>query len=210
MSESDPAAQVSQQASSSQRSDFDAAYAGTPPWDIGRPQPAFLELARAGALRGRVLDSGCGTGEHALMAASLGLDAIGIDTARAAIAIATRKAKERRLAARFLDWDALELPGLHERFDTVLDSGLFHVFDDVDRARYVDSLKSVLPAGGHVYLLCFSDRQPGEGGPRRVTELEIRSSFSDGWQVDALDDTTFEITVIPEGARAWRAAITRV
>ena len=49
--------------------DFDAAYSGTPPWDIGRPQPAFLALAEAGALRGRVLDVGCGTGEHTLMAA---------------------------------------------------------------------------------------------------------------------------------------------
>jgi SAM-dependent methyltransferase len=45
---------------------FDAAYHGTPPWEIGRPQPALAELAEAGALRGRVLDVGCGTGEHAL------------------------------------------------------------------------------------------------------------------------------------------------
>ncbi len=49
--------------------DFDALYAGTPPWDIGRPQPAFLALAQEGAIRGRVLDVGCGTGEHVLMAA---------------------------------------------------------------------------------------------------------------------------------------------
>ena len=38
--------------------DFDALYAGTPPWDIGRPQPAFLALAEAGQVRGRVLDVG--------------------------------------------------------------------------------------------------------------------------------------------------------
>ena len=61
--------------------DFDASYAGTPPWDIGRPQPAFLALAEAGTIRGRVLDVGCGTGEHALMAASMGLEATGIDSA---------------------------------------------------------------------------------------------------------------------------------
>jgi hypothetical protein len=36
-------------------------YASPPPWDIGRPQPAFLALATAGAIRGRVLDAGCGS-----------------------------------------------------------------------------------------------------------------------------------------------------
>ena len=41
-------------------------YATTPPWDIGRPQPAFLALAEASAIQGRVLDVGCGTGEHRL------------------------------------------------------------------------------------------------------------------------------------------------
>src|ERR1035437_576793 len=64
--------------------DFDGFYAGTPPWDIGRPQPAFLSLAEAGAIRGRVLDVGCGTGEHTLMAAGMGLEATGIDSPPAA------------------------------------------------------------------------------------------------------------------------------
>lgn len=56
----------------------DDLYVTPPPWDIGRPQPVFLALAEAGALRGRVLDAGCGTGEHAIMAAGLGLDATGV------------------------------------------------------------------------------------------------------------------------------------
>src|SRR6266568_3561076 len=86
--------------------DFDALYTGTPPWDIGRPQPAFLDLAEAGAVRGRVLDAGCGTGEHALMAAALGLDAMGIDGSPRAIDLARHKAAERGLAARFLLADA--------------------------------------------------------------------------------------------------------
>ena len=72
--------------------EFDAFYAGTAPWDIGRPQAAFLRLAESGLIAGRVLDVGCGTGEHALMCASLGLVTTGIDAAPTAIGLAERKA----------------------------------------------------------------------------------------------------------------------
>ena len=194
---------------SRQPHDFEALYAGTPPWDIGRPQTAFLELAQAGVLGGRVLDVGCGTGEHTLMAAGLGLEATGIDIAAVAIARAEGKARDRGLAARFVVWDALHLAALGEQFDTVLDCGLFHVFDDDDRARFVESLGAVMPAGARYHLLCFSDRQPGDWGPRRVSQNEIRTSFSDGWQVDAIEAATIDITIDPNGAQAWRAAVTR-
>jgi SAM-dependent methyltransferase len=191
------------------RSGFDALYAGTPPWDIGRPQPAFLQLAETGALRGRVLDVGCGTGEHALMAAGLGLQATGIDSAPTAIESAKRKASERGRDARFVVWDARELPSLGERFDTVLDSGLFHVFDDEDRSRFVESLGSVVPSGGRYYLLCFSERQPGQFGPRRVTQDEIRSSFADGWRVESIEPARMDVNMAPGVAQAWLATITR-
>lgn len=189
--------------------DWDAFYSATPPWDIGRPQPAFVNLAREGTVVGRVLDVGCGTGEHALMAAELGCDATGVDSAPTAIGIAERKARERGLAARFLVYDALELASLDERFDTVLDSGLFHVLNDDDRARYVDALAAVVPSGGHVHVLCFSEHMGGDDGPRRVTQDEIRSSFRRRWHVDDIRAATIVATVLPEGVPAWRATITR-
>jgi len=79
----------------------DDLYRVPPPWDIGRPQPAFSALADAGALRCRVLDVGCGTGEHVLLAAGLGLDATGIDLAATTLTIGEKKARERHLRARF-------------------------------------------------------------------------------------------------------------
>ncbi len=128
--------------------DFEAIYtSSTPPWDIGRPQPAFEALATAGGLIGRVLDVGCGTGEHALLAASLGHEAVGVDIARSAIELAKAKGAERRLAVQFVEFDALRLAELGQTFDTVLDCGLFHVFDDDDRELFVASLASVLPDG---------------------------------------------------------------
>ena len=189
--------------------DFDALYAGTPPWDIGRPQPAFLALAQEGAVRGRMLDVGCGTGEHVLMAAGLGLEATGVDAAATAIDAARRKARDRGLTARFLVWDALRLAALGELFDTVLDSGLFHVFQDDERPAFVDGLGAVTRPGGRYLMLCFSDRQPGAWGPRRVTQAEIRDSFDDGWRVDSIEPARFDVTIDPDGALAWLAAITR-
>jgi len=190
--------------------DFDEFYEGTPPWDIGRPQPALAALAEAGALTGRVLDAGCGTGEHALLAAGLGLDATGVDAAPRAIARAEAKARERGLAARFLVADALDLPALGEQFDTVLDSGLFHVFEDDDRARYAASLSGVVPPGGRLHLLCFSEHQPGDWGPRRVTQAEIRAAFEGGWRADSIEATRLHVVFDPGTVAAWVASLTRL
>src|SRR5438445_457747 len=45
---------------------FDAAYTGLPPWDIGRPQQAYVELVQTGKIHGSVLDVGCGTSSRSV------------------------------------------------------------------------------------------------------------------------------------------------
>ncbi|MFI7190009.1 class I SAM-dependent methyltransferase [Nocardia nova] len=180
-----------------------------PPWDIDRPQPAFARLATDGAVRGRVLDIGCGTGEHALLAAGLGLDATGIDQSPRALEHAERKARERGLTARFLLYDALALAELGETFDTVLDCGLFHIFPPGIRSAYTESLASALTPGGRYFMLGFSDSQPGDWGPHRLSRTDIESSFADGWRIDSLDAAVIDIRTDPAGAAAWLATITR-
>ena len=190
--------------------EFEAAYATTPPWDIGRPQPSFATLASEGLLAGSVLDVGCGTGEHVLMAAEAGCEAVGIDIAATAIHLAEAKASERGVAARFVVGDALSLGSLAEQFDTVLDCGLFHVFDDPDRLRFVESLSSVLRPGGRYYMLCFSDDEPPGWGPRRVTRHEIREAFSNGWVVERIEAAELHVTIRPESpVKAWLCSIRR-
>ena len=182
---------------------------GRPAWDIGRPQPAFLALADAGEIRGRVLDVGCGTGEHVLLCAERGLDATGVDLAPTALTTARAEAQQRRLAARFVLHDARRLGELGEAFDTVLDCGLFHVFDGADRTALVAGLHTALRPGGRYLMLCFSDAHPGDTGPHRITRDEILAAFRAGWRVDSLEPAGIATLTDPDGIRAWRAVVTR-
>jgi ubiquinone/menaquinone biosynthesis C-methylase UbiE len=191
---------------------FEAAYLeGSPPWDIGRAQPELAALVDAGRITGRVIDVGCGTGENAIHFATAGLDVVGIDGSPEAIRLARDKAHERGVSIGFEVADVLELDAYRASFDTATDSGLFHVFDDEDRPRYAHSLRGVLRAGGHLFLLCFSERQPGDWGPRRVSQRELRDTFTDGWRIDSIDEARFA-TQIEEAQQveAWLAAITRL
>lgn len=190
--------------------DLEDLYATPPPWDTGRPQPAFLALAETGAIRGRVLDVGCGTGEQTLMAAGLGLDATGVDLASKALRVAENKASQRGLSVRFVRHDVQRLHSLEESFDTVLDSLVFHIFGGTSRTAYVESLRSVLRPGGRYFMLCFSDRQPGEPGlPHKLRQSEIIAAFSEGWRVDSIEPTTIDSTRHADGIHGWLAAVTR-
>lgn len=193
---------------------WDDAYTGSTsaPWDIGRPQPVFVRLAEDGKLSGRVLDAGCGTGEQVLLAATHGAkDAMGVDLSPTAIERARAKAAERGVTARFEVGDALNLGALGLQSDTLIDSGLFHVFNDEDRARYVASLAAAVRPGGYLYLVCFSDRQPGDFGPRRVSQDELRAAFSDGWITESITADSFEVlhNLMDVPAQAWLAVIRR-
>jgi len=185
------------------------------PWDIGRPQRAFVEAGDA--IRGRVLDSGCGTGELALWLAERGCQVTGVDFLDTPLAAARRKAADRGLDVNFLKMDALAVGEIPERFDAVTDCGLFHVFDDATRAAYVAALARLLEPGARVFLLCFSDAEPGTHGPRRVSEAELRRAFGSGFVVESIEPARFEVLpgipgadFTPGGARAWFAQVRRV
>src|SRR5579864_8387243 len=173
------------------RQTFENAYSGSPPWDIGKPQPVFQ--AAADSVVGSILDAGCGTGENALFFAGRGHAVTGIDFLEEPIAAAKRKAAERGRTATFLVKNALSLHEWPERFDNIIDSGLFHVFSDDDRVAYVRGLRTVLKPGGRLLLLCFCDQTPGTQGPRRVSKQELQQSFADGWEIESLEPANLEV-----------------
>ena len=186
---------------------WDDAYAreAPPPWDIGRPQPVVQRLADEGLLAGDLLDAGCGTGEHALLAAAGGARVLGVDLSRRAIERARAKASERGLEGRFVAGDMLTYPVPAESFDVVIDSGVFHSFEDDERPTYAAQLRRALREGGRLYLICFSDRQPGDWGPRRITRGELEQSFSAGWAIARIEPVVFDINPLPEATevQAW-------
>ncbi len=188
---------------------FDEMYLGQPAWDVDRPQEAFVALAQAGRIDGSVLDVGCGTGENAIFLAQRGHRTLGIDLSRVAIDRARAKARARRSPAEFAVGDALDLTPLGRAFDTVIDSGLFHAFEDDERPTFVHSLRAVLPVGGRYFMLCFSHEETDEQGPRRISPLEIRATFADGWRVEELAAARFIHRRHVDGARAWLAALVR-
>jgi len=170
----------------------------------------------ADRITGSVLDAGCGTGENALFLASRGQKVTGIDFLAEPITLAKQKAAERGLTATFLVMDALALNELPEVFDSVIDSGLFHVFSDDDRRRYVEGLASLLRPGGRLFLLCFSDEEPGEQGPRRVSKKEIEDAFAEGWMIEAVEPSRYDVRPDPKdtsfsagGPRAWFVVVQR-
>jgi SAM-dependent methyltransferase len=193
---------------------FQNIYAGKAPWDIPKPQTVFVEAAEQ--VTGSVLDAGCGTGENALFFAGLGRQVTGIDYLEVPISRARRKVIERGIWATFLVRDALTLARWGERFDNAIDSGLFHVFGDDDRRRYVEGLATVIKPGGRLFLACFSDSEPGTQGPRRVSRRELDDAFRTGWVVESVRPVRFEtrsdlkdITFSEGGPKAWFAVIRR-
>ncbi|WP_435177094.1 class I SAM-dependent methyltransferase [Halorussus sp. AFM4] len=164
----------------------------SPPWDIGRPQPAFADLAESGAVEGRVLDAGSGTGTHALWAAERGHPVVGADVSEAAVERARAAADDRGLDAAFVVADALDLPADLGPFDTVLDSGLFHAFESDQRDAYADGLAAVVRPGGRVFVLGFGEGAPEDWGPNPFAPADVRAAFGEGWTVRDISAVEFE------------------
>jgi SAM-dependent methyltransferase len=196
------------------RAAFEDFYDGKAPWDIGRPQGTFAAIADR--VKGPVLDAGCGTGEHALFFAARGHEVTGIDFVPEALRRAQAKAAERGLEVEFLVKDATALGDWGELFASVIDCGLFHCLSDDDRRLYVRGLARVVEPGGRLFLLSFSDEEPGDEGPRRVSRRELFDAFAEGWEVESVQPARIEVH--PEftevkfsegGPKAWFAVVRR-
>ncbi|WP_020674243.1 class I SAM-dependent methyltransferase [Amycolatopsis nigrescens] len=162
------------------------------PWDIGEPQQALVELERAGAFRGDVLDSGCGLGENALFLAGRGYRVWGFDASPIAIERATELARERGSDARFEVADVTRFDGVEPHFDTVLDSALYHCLGDPQRAEYAAALHRVTRPGAQLHLFCFADSNPDAfPGSVPVSQDDLHANLDPHWNILSIEETTY-------------------
>ena len=190
---------------------FETAYAeGAAVWETGTAQPIVQKLAEAEAIIGDVLDIGCGTGENALLLAQRGHMVWGVDLAETAIVQAREKARHRGAEVTFVVGSAFDLNILGESFHTVIDSGMFHFFDDEERLRYVDALSHVMFKGSVLYLLCLNQALESDPGPRQIKRSEIRRLFTTqrGFKVEQIEASHYQIQ--DQSLPAWLARILRV
>ena len=186
---------------------FESAYRGEapemsgakPPWSIGEPQPELAALIEQGKFTGDVLDAGCGEAAISLYLAEKGSTTVGLDQSPTAIELAKAEAAKRGLDnATFEVADISDFGGYDGRFDTIVDSTLFHSMPVELREGYQQSIVRAAAPGASYFVLVFDKAGMPDGPANPVTEDELRDVVSKYWTIDEIRPARIH-GVFPEG-----------
>ncbi|MGZ8808594.1 MAG: class I SAM-dependent methyltransferase [Mycobacterium sp.] len=186
---------------------FESAYRGEapemsgakPPWSIGEPQPELAALIELGKFKGDVLDAGCGEAAISLYLAEKGSTTVGLDQSPTAIELAKAEAARRGLSNATLEVaDISDFGGYDGRFNTIVDSTLFHSMPVELREGYQQSIVRAAAPGASYFVLVFDKAGMPDGPANPVTEDELREVVSKYWTIDEIRPARIH-GVFPEG-----------
>ncbi len=197
--------------------DFEEMYQGKSPlgmripWDTKEPQPCVVALEESGQFTGEVADMGCGLGDNAIFLASRGHRVTGLDGAPSAIEQARSRAAARGVEVDFAVADATKLIGYEDRFDTVLDSALYHCFTEEVRHTYVEALTRATKPGARLHMFCFTDSLPDDLPVLSlISERNLRETVGRSWEITRLEQeryrTAFTLDMLHQASRAVTGA----
>jgi SAM-dependent methyltransferase len=177
------------------------------PWDIGGPQPALVAIEDAGRIGGEVLDAGCGLGDNAIFLASRGYRVTGVDAVPRAVEEARKRARAKGVQADFAVADVTSLDGFEGRFDTVVDSALYHCLTEENQHRYVAALHRACRPGARLHLFCFAEERPAAiPVMQRISEQNLRDIVGKRWKITSLHLALYQTSLTPEGVRQMMGA----
>ncbi|MEJ2271647.1 MAG: class I SAM-dependent methyltransferase [Candidatus Bathyarchaeota archaeon] len=122
------------------------------------------------------------------------------------------KAAKQKIKIDFRVGDALKLDQYFDQnyFNAIVDSGLFHILSDDERPIFAKQIERILANGGKYFMLCFSDKESGKIGPRRISRKEIKDIFSTILRIDYIRDTIFATKLNRKGAKAYTSSMTKI
>jgi SAM-dependent methyltransferase len=141
-------------------------------YDVIYTDPAFLGvqeafLARSLSYSGRVLDAGCGTGQHLILLHRLGLEPVGLDLSRAMLTMSRARCAGTGLVPSLVLGDIRALPFAAEFNSLIcLESPLAYLIDDADLRAALSSFHTVLHPGGRLVIDIFD--YPGTAPKARI------------------------------------------
>jgi SAM-dependent methyltransferase len=170
------------------------------PWyNKGLDDDLREQLSSINMTRGkRFLDLGTGPATQATELSKLGFQVTATDISKNAISRAKSMSKEEDI--EFIVDDILNSKLKEDYFDCIFDRGCFHVLEPSSRQRYINQVSRILRDDGLFFLKTFSTKEPSQYGPYRFSIEDIKSIFSNKFEIVSFKETVYQgtLSILPK------------